>query len=89
MRFLGFALVLLIMVSSSLATNRKALIEIQVSENRVNRHLAEKEKDKFDGTGSSVNNHHNIPREDFNNFNGGTSGTPYGGDNAGKEGGKV
>ncbi|XP_058215339.1 uncharacterized protein LOC131326276 [Rhododendron vialii] len=86
MRLLGFAL-LLIMVSSCLATNRKVLTEIHGRKNRANRHLAEKEKDTFDGPGSSVNNHHNIPREDFNNFNGGTS-TPYGGDNAGDDGGK-
>ncbi|KAH7863757.1 hypothetical protein Vadar_021609 [Vaccinium darrowii] len=88
MRFLRLAL-LLIMVSSCLATNRKVLSEVHGSHSRDARHLIENEKGKLDSTGSSVNNHHYIPREDFNNFNGGSSGTPKGGDGAGDDGGKV
>ncbi|PSS14018.1 Tyrosine-protein kinase-like [Actinidia chinensis var. chinensis] len=73
MRFLGFAL-LLIMAGSCLAANRKVLtIET--------RELAENENGKFENSGSSsVNNHHYIPREDFNNSNNNGGGTPKGGD---------
>ncbi|OAY51581.1 hypothetical protein MANES_04G017800v8 [Manihot esculenta] len=66
----GLALVLLmfVMMRSCLATNRKALsVEMNVEEN----------KDVNVGytyPGSSVNNHHYIPRQDFNNNGGDGSG---------------
>ncbi|XP_057473469.1 uncharacterized protein LOC130761896 [Actinidia eriantha] len=78
MRFLGFAL-LLIMVGSCMAANRKAL-RIETRE------LVENAKGHIENSGStSVDNHHFIPREDFNNYNNG-GGTPKGGngDTSGK-----
>ncbi|GMP98800.1 hypothetical protein CsSME_00046543 [Camellia sinensis var. sinensis] len=87
MRFVVLAL-LLMMVSSSLAVNRKALPMIEMHE-QDHRELAEFES-KFEYPGSSVDNHHYIPREDFNNYNGGGgsgTGTPQGGGN--DSGGKV
>ncbi|KAI7991420.1 hypothetical protein LOK49_LG12G01822 [Camellia lanceoleosa] len=81
MRFVVLAL-LLMMVSSSLAANRKALTMIEMHK-QDHRELAEFES-KFEYPGSSVDNHHYIPREDFNNYNGGGgsgsgTGTPQGG----------
>ncbi|CAL5432151.1 unnamed protein product [Camellia sinensis] len=87
MRFVVLAL-LLMMVSSSLAVNRKAFTMIEMHE-QDHRELVELES-KFEYPGSSVDNHHYIPREDFNNYNGGGgsgTGTPQGGGN--DSGGKV
>lgn len=79
-RFLVLA-VLLLMVSSCLATNRKILMVD--GKGKEKRQLAENETGKFEKPGSSVNNHHNIPRQDFNNYNGGT---PKGGGNGDNDG---
>lgn len=72
---------LLLMVSSSLAANRKDLAhEISVHTYRKEQFVQqaqqetdESEKDGQDDQypGSTVNNHHYIPREDFNKHNGG------------------
>ncbi|KAK9280142.1 hypothetical protein L1049_013829 [Liquidambar formosana] len=73
MRFLAVALILM-MVSSCVAVNMKALVvEMREQEQR---HLVDDEEGKAENSaGSSVNNHHYIPRQDFNNY----VGTPKGG----------
>ncbi|KAF7119347.1 hypothetical protein RHSIM_Rhsim13G0096900 [Rhododendron simsii] len=81
MRFLVLALLIMMMVSSCLATNRHILMMID-GKGQEKRQLAGDEEGRFEYPGSSVNNHHNIPRQDFNNYNGG-SGTPKGGNDDG------
>ncbi|KAB5561720.1 hypothetical protein DKX38_006677 [Salix brachista] len=70
MRFLVLALAFALLMSSScLAANRKVL-HVEIIHGPKQRRLAA-EKDLNAGyPGSSVNNHHYIPRKDFNNFGG-------------------
>ncbi|CAK9138734.1 unnamed protein product [Ilex paraguariensis] len=71
MRYLSLALVLM-MLSSCLAINRKALMaEMHGHEQR---QLVEDDGGiGFEYSGSGVNNHHEIHRKDFNNYSGGAS----------------
>ncbi|KAM7496757.1 hypothetical protein LguiA_021171 [Lonicera macranthoides] len=72
MRPLLLVLVLvLVMVSSSLAMNRKALHMVEHSKDRTLTEEKNKGSQEYSGSGSTVNNHHNIPRNDFSSFNGG------------------
>lgn len=73
MRPLVLVLVL-VMVSSSLATNRKSLRVVEHSEDRTLTEEKNKGSQGYSGSGSTVNNHHNIPRNDFSSFNGGDNG---------------
>ena len=69
MRFLAFALVLMV-VSSCLVAEKKTLSAKMNME--AQKPLFDDEKVDVGYGGSSVNNHHYIPREDFNNnINGG------------------
>ncbi|XAR59992.1 hypothetical protein NMG60_11033199 [Bertholletia excelsa] len=71
MRFLVVALFLMT-ISCCLATNRKALMVegLELGQRR----LGDNEKPDLGqhSSGSTVDNHHYISREDFNNFSGGT-----------------
>ncbi|KAA8544082.1 hypothetical protein F0562_021741 [Nyssa sinensis] len=75
MRFLVLALVLLLM-SSCFAMDRTAYkpFRVEFHEHDHRRQLVENEKEKseYSGGSNTVNNHHYIPRQDFNNYNGGT-----------------
>ena len=73
MRPLVLVLVL-VMVSSSLAMNRKALHMVEHGEDRMLTEEKNKGSQEYSGSGSSVNNHHNIPRNDFSSFDGGNNG---------------
>lgn len=69
MRLIVLALVF-VMVSSCLAANRKSFkFEIAMHEQE-QRHLLEDKNVNAGYPGNSVNNHHYIPRQDFNNFGG-------------------
>ena len=72
MRFLVVALLMMLVSSCSATTNGRALM-IEKYNQEQQRQLGENEKGKFEYSGSSsVNNHHHIPRQDFNNYiNGG------------------
>ncbi|KAF9684777.1 hypothetical protein SADUNF_Sadunf04G0153500 [Salix dunnii] len=70
MRFLVLALVFALLSSSCLASYRKAL-HVEIIHGPKQRQLAADHKDLNAGyPGSRVNNHHYIPRQDFNNFGG-------------------
>ena len=70
MRVFVLALVFLIMVTSAMAANgRSFMIEMRDHEHR-HRILADGKNTGYDRGGSSVNGHHYIPRQDFNNFGG-------------------
>lgn len=66
------ALLVLMMLSSSLAAQRKSLDEIHRQAQRLR---AEKGvKGEGGKESSSVNNHHTIPRQNYNNWSGGSDG---------------
>lgn len=78
-------LLAMLMVSSCLSFNSKALMA-DMSINEEQRKLLAADGSKYEA-GSSVNNHHYIPRQDFGNFNGGGGSSSSGGgsdDNIGK-----
>lgn len=64
----------LMMVSSCLSMNMRAIM----AEMHANYHeqptLLTAEGDNFEHPGSSVDNHHHIPRQDFKNYSGGGGG---------------
>lgn len=67
MRFLALAL-LLMMVSSCVAEDRKILRDKM--NNEAQKPLIHDQKDDAENGGSRLNNHHYIPREDFNDKDG-------------------
>jgi len=64
----------LVMVSTCLAMNRKALHMVDHGEDRTLTEEENKGSQEYSGSGSTVTNHHNIPRNRYNNFNGGDNG---------------
>ncbi|XP_022728685.1 uncharacterized protein LOC111284229 [Durio zibethinus] len=75
MRFLALGLVILMMASSCLATNRKVVVLKHENSIVHGRQLLEDGDDAKTGyPSSSVNNHHFLPRQDFNNYPGGAGG---------------
>lgn len=77
MRFVALALLALMMVSSCMAVNRKTLMNGMQERLLVDPNL--------DGN-KSLTNHHNIPRQDYNNY--GSSGSKGGSDGDGGNGRK-
>ncbi|KAG7950221.1 hypothetical protein I3843_13G101400 [Carya illinoinensis] len=76
MRFVAAALFLMMIIVTCMAVDRKVLMTKMIMNKAEGRNLRE-ENDKgnvgYDAAVRSVNNHHYIPREDFNNFGGGGS----------------
>ncbi|KAJ6403325.1 hypothetical protein OIU84_015265 [Salix udensis] len=69
MRFLVLALAFALLSSSCLAAHRKAL-HVEIIHGPKQRQLAAEKAVNAGYPGSTVNNHHYIPRQDFNNFGG-------------------
>ncbi|PSR86580.1 Homeobox protein like [Actinidia chinensis var. chinensis] len=83
MRFLVFALLVMLVSSCSATTNKRALMAEKYNQEQ-QRQLGENEKGKFEYSGSSsVNNHHHIPRQDFNNYINGGNPNKGGNDDSG------
>ncbi|XP_022756065.1 uncharacterized protein LOC111303857 [Durio zibethinus] len=71
LRVLALALAILMMVSSCLAANRKVTkVDVLKHEDATIVHGRTLLDDGGNAKGSSVTNHHYIPREDFNNYPG-------------------
>ncbi|XP_042475250.1 uncharacterized protein LOC122057265 [Macadamia integrifolia] len=91
MKSIAVLLLLMMMVSSCMAIQRKALLKETYGQAQQGQQLSEKamgvkgeeeeSKSGYPGSGSSTDNHHGIPRQDFNSW----AGTP--GDNSGNGGG--
>ncbi|KAM7502115.1 hypothetical protein LguiB_001019 [Lonicera macranthoides] len=70
-------LLVLVMVSSCLAMNRKTMHTVDHRIHSEDRRLTEEKNtgsQEYSGSGNTVTNHHNIPRNNYNNFNGGDNG---------------
>ncbi|XP_040991199.1 uncharacterized protein LOC121238417 isoform X2 [Juglans microcarpa x Juglans regia] len=75
-RFVAVALFLMMIIITCLAADRKVLMAKMIMNKAEDRNLSEENEKGDVGYGiavRSVNNHHYIPREDFNNFGGGGS----------------
>lgn len=75
MRFVAVALFLMMVISTCLAADSRKVLKTKMMNKEYRNLGGENEKDTRNGaTVKSVNNHHYIPREDFNNFGGGGGG---------------